>query len=81
MNWTILGLVIDAVGVVMVFYFAPERYPDPQWSAFFALEGKGKEARKQWLKKQPKRGRIVVAGVALIVIGFGFQALGEILSG
>ena len=29
MNWTILGLILDAVGVVMVFYFTPERYPDP----------------------------------------------------
>ena len=80
MNWTILGLILDAVGVVMVFYLTPERYPDPQWSAFFAVEGESKKARERWLKQQPKRRRIVIVGVALIVIGFVFQALGEILS-
>ena len=80
MNWTILGLILDAVGVIMVFYFTPERYPDPQWSASFAVEGESKKARERWLKQQPKRRRIVIVGVALIVIGFVFQAFGEILS-
>ena len=48
MNWTILGLILDAVGVVMVFYFTPERYPDPQWSAFFAVEGERRENVTVW---------------------------------
>ena len=80
MNWTIFGLILDAVGVVMVFYFTPERYPDPQWSTGFAVEGESKKARERWLKQQSKRRRIVVVGVVLIVIGFVFQGLGEILS-
>ena len=46
MNWTILGLILDAVGVIMVFYVTPERYPDPQWSASFAVEGESKKGTR-----------------------------------
>lgn len=66
MSLTVLGLLLDAIGVVMVFWFAPERHPDPQWSAFFAVE-----------RLQPIRKRRVSQGVALILLGFLLQIADE----
>ena len=43
------GLALDIVGIIGLFLFSPEKYPDPQWSAFFAL--KDKELRPQWQRR------------------------------
>ena len=76
-NMTILGLALDIVGVVLLFWHAPEKFSDPQWSAFFAVEGESKRRREEWLRLQPRRRKIACFAVSLIVLGFVFQLLGE----
>ena len=76
---TITGLLFDIVGVVLLFRYAPEKFIDPQTGAFFAVEGKDKGLREEWKKLQPRRGKIALFSVVLIVLGFAFQLLGELL--
>lgn len=77
---TVFGLILDIVGVLLLFCFSPEKFPDPQWSAFFAVEGESRKRRDAWVEQQPRRRRTAFAGVALIVLGFVFQILGELVS-
>ena len=77
---TIIGLCFDIVGVVLLFCCAPEKFSDPQWGAFFAVEGESKRRRDEWQKLQPRRRKIAGIGVVLIVVGFAFQILGEVLT-
>ena len=74
---TMVGLAFDIVGVVLLFCHSPEKFADPQWSAFFAVEGESKRRREEWQRLQPRRRKIAVSAVVLIVLGFSFQLLGE----
>ncbi len=76
---SIVGLALDIAGVVLLFCYAPEKYSDPQWSAFFAVEGESKKRREEWKELQPKRKKRAGFAVFLIVFGFVFQLLGEVM--
>lgn len=69
---TVVGLTLDAVGIVLLFWYSPEKYPDPQSTASFAIED---GSRDEWRKKQPKRKSIARFSVTIIVIGFALQAI------
>ena len=62
---SIVGLALDIFGVVLLFYHSPEKFPDPQWSAFFAVEGESKKFRDRWKELQPKRRRKGSAQIAV----------------
>ena len=72
---TAVGLLLDAVGVVFLFWYAPEKVPDPQSTTFFASEG---DERARWKKDQ--RTRKVVANISVggIVLGFILQFVGVV---
>ena len=70
------GLILDIVGVVAIFWIAPEKHPDPQNSSFFALEGEDAKRRDRWKKLHPMRVQLSRMGVSLIVVGFVLQGLG-----
>ena len=42
---SIVGSAVDIFGVVLLFYHSLEKFPDPQWAGFFAVEGESKELR------------------------------------
>ena len=79
-NLAILGLVFDIAGVVLLFCYSPEKFPDPQWDAFFAVEGESKKRRERWKDLQPRRERITRVSVILIILGFVLQLLGEVVA-
>ena len=70
--WAVTGLMLDAIGIVSLFLFAPEKFPDPQSTAFFAIED---GSRDKWRKKQKKRYKVAKLSVFIIVLGFIFQAI------
>ena len=72
----VCGLFLDIVGVVVIFWIAPEKHPDPQNSAFFALEGEDAKMRERWKKMQLKRVLFSRLGVSSIVAGFVLQGIG-----
>ena len=74
---TMSGLGFDIVGVVLLFYYSPEKFADPQWNAFFAVE---KRRREEWRRLQSRRRKIAGFAVILIVLGFTIQLLGEFLA-
>ena len=67
-----VGLALDIIGIVTLFVFAPEKYPNPQSAAFFALEGGEKE---KWEVAQSKRRLLTWIAVKVIVTGFTLQAI------
>ena len=71
------GLALDIVGIIGLFLFSPEKYPDPQWSAFFALEDK--ELRPQWRRRQRIRRRISGTCMIAIAVGFALQLVAVIV--
>ena len=74
--FTIAGLFLDAIGIVLLFYFAPEKFPNPQSTAFFKLEDGSDE---KWKDQQPTREKIALLSLGMIVLGFGLQALAVIV--
>jgi len=74
---TAIGLTLDILGIIVVFVFAPERYPDPQSSAGFALGDK--KLRPRWRKNQRRRTSVTRIGVSVIVIGFLLQIIAVVL--
>lgn len=44
---TVIGLGLDILGIPLLFWFAPVEFPDPQSTAFFAVEG---DSRDRWRK-------------------------------
>ena len=73
---TFVGLVLDILGVVLLFRFAPEKFPDPQFQASFAV---AKDVRARWRRAQRRRRRAALAGVSLLVTGFSLQAVAVFL--
>ena len=64
---TVAGLVLDAFGIVGLFIVAPEKYPDPQSTAFFSI---GEHAQERWRKRQ--KIRKIAARTLMGVVFFGF---------
>lgn len=73
---TVVGLTLDALGIVFLFLYAPEKSSDPQSLAFFAIED---DSREMWRRNQTNRRRIALASVVMIVVGFALQAIAVIL--
>lgn len=73
---TVIGLLLDIGGIILLFWVAPEKYPDPQATAGFAID---REYRENWRKAQKRRGELARAGLLCIVIGFTLQACAVIL--
>lgn len=67
---TAIGLIMDAVGIILLFWFAPEKYPDPQSTVSFAIEG---DSRERWKQNQRRRTFVSRGSVIIIVVGFGLQ--------
>ena len=67
----VLGLLLDIVGIVLLFWVAPEKYPDPQSRAFFAIET---DLRERWQKQQVRRRFLARSSLVCIVLGFTLQA-------
>ena len=73
---TAVGLLLDAVGVVFLFWYAPEKVPDPQSTMSFAIEG---DPRTRWRKDQRKRKVVAQISVGAIVLGFALQFISVVL--
>lgn len=67
---TATGLILDAIGIIILFWSAPEKYPDPQSTAFFEIED---DSRERWRKNQRRRTFVSRGSVIMIVTGFGLQ--------
>ena len=72
---TALGLIFDILGISLLFLFAPEKFPDPQSTVFFKIEG---TARIKWENNQKRNKKIAIISVFLIIIGFVLQLLSVI---
>lgn len=72
----VVGLILDAVGIYLLFWHAPEKYPDPQSTAFFKLED---DSRERWLEKQATRRKISGFSVGIIILGFFLQCIAVVL--
>ena len=68
---TVTGLSLDVIGFVFLYIFAPEKFLDPQATAFFALED---GSREQWRVKQKRRRIIAKGSLVVIILGFVLQA-------
>ena len=64
------GLILDAVGIIILFFSVTEKYPDPQSTVFFAIED---DSRERWRKNHRIRTFISLGSLAMIVTGFGLQ--------
>lgn len=69
---TFIGLMLDILGVALLFCFAPEKFPDPQFQASFRVD---QDLRERWRQDQRWRRRAALAGVSLLVTGFSLQAV------
>ena len=72
---TLLGLALDILGVVLLFAFAPEKFPDPQFTVSFRIKS---DVRERWRLAQRWRRRAALAGVSLLVTGFSLQAVAAV---
>ena len=70
-----LGLALDILGVILLFVYAPEKYPHPQGSLGFKLNDADRE---EW--ERTNKGRVCVSrlGVGLIVAGFTLQLIASL---
>ena len=69
---TVFGLVLDALGIVLLFFYAPEKFPHPQTKAMFAIPS---EVRISFEKAQKRRKRFSGAALAMIFVGFVLQII------
>ena len=77
-DWLIVvGLVLDIVGIIGLFFFAPEKHPDPQAGAFFALQDK--TIRPRWRDSQRLRARMARLCLGTIAVGFFLQAAAVVI--
>ena len=72
--WVGTGLLLDALGIILLFGFAPEKYPNPQAGVTFALGDP--TIRPRWRKMQNVRTWVARFSIAMIVLGFSLQFVG-----
>ena len=72
---TVVGLCLDIIGIILLFWVAPEKTPDPQSTVSFAID---KGIRECWRKQQILRKWLARASLSLIVVGFSLQAVAVI---
>ena len=72
--FSIAGLGLDIFGVVLLFWYSPEKHPDPQWNAGFRVAN---ELREPWRRGQSRRRKVAGLSLFLIVTGFALQLVGE----
>lgn len=75
----IAGLILDLIGVTLLFCFSPEQFPDPQWNTSFAVEGESAIQRERWKRLQPIRRRLARCGFFSLALGFLLQLTAEVL--
>ena len=73
---SLLTATLDIVGVLVLFRWAPEKFPDPQSTVSFALED---GSQGHWRAAQVVRAKVAHVGVGLIVLGFGLQLFAILL--
>ncbi len=73
---TVVGLGLDIAGVVVLFVYAAEKSPNPQWASFFKLEDGSPE---RWARDQRRRTKLGRCALILLVAGFALQALAIVL--
>ena len=73
---TAVGLLLDAGGVFLLFWKAPEKVPDPQTKAFFKIAD---DARTRWVEDQQKRAGMAKISVGAIILGFILQFISVVL--
>ncbi len=71
----VTGLALDIASVVVLFWWAPEKFPDPQATAFFAIED---DSRDRWRAAQIVRKRLACRARPARA-GFGLQMVATIL--
>lgn len=69
---TAFGLFLDATGIAMLFFHAPEKFPHPQTKAQFAIPEK---IRIPFEKAQKRRRRIANTALGMIFVGFVLQII------
>ena len=72
---TVAGLTLDIIGIIILFWVAPEKTPDPQSTAGFAIK---REIRERWRKQQIVRRWLARVSLGVIVVGFSLQAVAVI---
>ena len=70
--FTAVGLLLDIIGFLTLFFAAPEKLSDPQATVSFALEDNYREI---WRKKLRQRTWVARIGAALIAFGFFLQLI------
>ncbi len=73
---TVFGLAFDILGVSLIFIFAPEKVPHPQYESGFAVQ---KHYIEEWKQGNRRRTLWTRVGLLLVIIGFATQALGNAL--
>ena len=68
---TATGLLLDIIGIIALFWLAPEKYPDPQSTVSFKVEPS--ELRDRWRKNNERRKVVAGIGVSAMVLGFALQ--------
>ena len=68
----ISGLFLDVLGVALLFWIAPEKYPDPQSLSSFAIDSR---FREKWSRKQKLRKWLAYASLIFIISGFLIQGI------
>ena len=74
--FTIIGLLCDILGVILIFRYAPEKVPHPQFGLGFAVE---QHYVEDWERGNRRRTCGTKVGLLLIIVGFTIQALGTAL--
>ena len=72
---TLVGLVLDIIGVAGLFLWAPEKEPDPQWGMAFQIR---QDTRDAWRQRQKRRRKIAGGCLGLIALGFALQGFAVI---
>ena len=71
----VIGLLLDILGVVMLFWVAPEKHLHPQAKISFKLNEADAE---KWEAKDRKRRRLAAIALGIIIGGFVLQLIGEV---
>ena len=72
---SVIGLLLDILGVVMLFCVAPEKYLHPQAMIGFKLNDAD---RREWEAKDQKRKKLAAVSLVIIALGVVRQLIGGI---